>query len=289
MNPILSLQNVSKHYPKFDLEHVSFDVQPGHIMGYIGRNGAGKTTTLKAIYGLIGIDEGQILIDGEPLHRDERHMKDDIGILFGGVDMHPNSKVAVLTKVTSRFYSHWNQKLYEQWIRYFGIDESKKIKELSNGMKVKYLLALALSHQAKLLLLDEPTSGLDPVSRDELLDSLRRIAQKKGTSIVFSTHVISDLEKIADDVTYIREGKIVASSPIETFKKGYLPVEAEEALLTPERDSVLLHLRKRLGKFEGTIQAKDASLFPLEALKEAGLEEIMLAIERGQEDEESPL
>ena len=287
MNPVLSLQNVSKHYPKFDLEHVSFDVQPGHIMGYIGRNGAGKTTTLKAIYGLIGIDEGQIFIDGKPLNRDECHIKDDIGILFGGVDMHPNNKVATLT--TRRFYSHWNQKLYEEWIRYFEIDESKKIKELSNGMKVKYLLALALSHQAKLLLLDEPTSGLDPVSRDELLDSLRRIAQKKGTSIVFSTHVISDLEKIADDVTYIREGKIVASSPIETFKKGYLHVEAEEAILTSKREGAILHLRKRLGKFEGTILAQDASLFPAEVLKEAGLEEIMLAIERGQEDEESPL
>lgn len=284
---ILELIDVSKHYPSFSLERVSFSLTPGRIMGFIGRNGAGKTTTLKAIYGLVKPDGGEILYNGAPSNKDPK-FKEDVGLLFGGIDFYPSQKVSTLTSVTRRFYSNWDQDLYQKWLRFFGIDEKKKIRELSNGMKVKYGLSIALSHGAKLLLLDEPTSGLDPVSRDELLDCLRKLADKKDVAILFSTHVISDLEKVSDDITYIQKGKIVFSGEMEAFKSGYLHVEGEESSLTPTKSPLISHLRVHQGRYEGVIKKEDAHSFEKES-SQASLEEIMLSIERGNEDEESPL
>ncbi len=286
---ILELENASKHYPSFSLDGISFSLHEGEIMGFIGRNGAGKTTTIKAISGLIDIDGGKILFQGKPIQDNEKEMKNEIGLLFGGIDFYPNVKVKDLTDVSSRFYRAWDQKLYEKWLKFFEIDEKKKMKELSNGMKVKYGLALALSHNAKLLLLDEPTSGLDPVSRDELLDCFRDIAKKKNIAILFSTHVISDLEKCADTITYIQKGKILSSKSVSSFKEDYLFVKGRENELTPEKISRLEHVRKKDSFFEGIIQKKDEAFFANEEKRIPSLEEIMIAKERNDENEESPL
>lgn len=286
---ILELENVCKQYPSFSLKNISFSLHEGEIMGFIGRNGAGKTTTIKAISALIDIDGGKILFEGKSVQENEKEMKNKIGLLFGGIDFYPNVKVKDLTKVSSRFYSSWDQELYEKWLKFFEIDERKKIKELSNGMKVKYGLALALSHDAKLLLLDEPTSGLDPVSRDELLDCFRDIAKKKNIAILFSTHVISDLEKCADTITYIHKGEILSSQSVSSFKEEYLYVKGKIDDITPEKISRLEHLRKKDSFFEGMIRKKDESFFPTEEKRLPSLEEIMIAKERNDENEESPL
>ena len=286
---ILELKHVEKHYPSFSLKDVSFSLHEGEIMGFIGRNGSGKTTTIKAISGLIDINKGDILFQGKPVSENEKQMKNDIGLLFGGVDFYPNAKVKDLTKVSSRFYHSWDQSLYEKWLKFFEISEEKKIKELSNGMKVKYGLSLALSHQAKLLLLDEPTSGLDPVSRDELLDCFRDIAKKKNIAILFSTHVISDLEKCADSITYIRKGEILSSKNVSSFKEDYLYVKGKEEDLSEEKILKMEHLRKKDGFFEGIIEKKDETLFSLEEKRLPSLEESMIAKERADENEESPL
>lgn len=286
---ILELNNVNKHYPTFSLKNVSFSLHEGEIMGFIGRNGAGKTTTIKAISGLIDIDDGEILFQGKPISQNEKEMKNEIGLLFGGIDFYPNTKVKDLSKVSSRFYSAWDQELYQKWLKFFEINEEKKIKELSNGMKVKYGLALALSHHAKLLLLDEPTSGLDPVSRDELLDCFRDIAKKKNIAILFSTHVISDLEKCADTITYIHKGEILSSKSVLSFKEDYLFVTGKLNELTEDKVSRMEHLRKKEDTFEGIILKKDESFFPSEEKRLPSLEEIMIAKERNDENEESPL
>lgn len=288
-NAILTLKDVSKHYPSFDLSNVSFELKRGEIMGFIGRNGAGKTTTLKAIIGLIDLDGGEILFDGKPLKENEKEAKEKMGILFGGIDFYPSAKVKALTQVSSRFFPSWDNETYKKLIKYFQIDEEKKIKELSNGMKVKYNLAVALSHNASILLLDEPTSGLDPVSRDELLDSLREIAKKKNTAILFSTHVISDLEKCADTITYIHNGKIVSSKSVSDFKKDYLQAKGSLDSLTEEKKNAILYLREYSDRYEGIIEKKDSSLFLENELSSPSLEEIMLGIERGESNEESPL
>lgn len=290
MEPILEVRNLYKHYPSFDLKDVSFSLSPGEITGFIGRNGAGKTTAIKAIAGLLSKDSGTILYNGKPIETEEKDVKNDISLLFGGIDFFPTQKVKTLSKVTKRFYENWDEELYQKWLRFFSIDENKRIKELSNGMKVKYNLAVALSHNAKLLLLDEPTSGLDPVSRDELLDSLSQIAKKKGTAILFSTHVISDLEKCADKIVYIQKGRILSFKDVLSFKKDYLHIECkEESLLPSFKDAMLHSWKKNDGTFEAVILAKDAPLFEGAVTRQPTLEEIMIAEERGNENEESPL
>lgn len=204
---LLRINHLYKHYPSFDLQDVSFALESGKIMGFIGRNGAGKTTTLKCIYNLVAPTSGEVLYRGEEIRKIEEKAKSEIGLLFGEVEYYPNKKVGQMSKITASFYPDWNQSLYKEYLADFGIREDKRIKDLSSGMKVKYGLALALSHGAKVLILDEPTSGLDPVSRDELLDIFLKIVSDGEHAILFSTHVISDLEKCADDITYIQKGK----------------------------------------------------------------------------------
>lgn len=287
-NTILEVNNITKIYPTFKLDDVSFTASEGRIVGFIGRNGAGKTTTMKAIYGLLELDSGSIIFDGKTVKKDEQSIKNEIGLLFGGIDYYPNQKIKVLTSVTKRFYENWDEELYRKWLKYFELDEEKKIKELSNGMKVKYGLAVALSHGAKLLILDEPTSGLDPVSRDEVLDCFMKIAKNKGATILFSTHVISDLEKCADDIVYIQKGKIVKACSSREFKEGYLKIEGDPTKLSPLEKDKIGHYREHDGKFSGTIPSEYKTTFEGFTLSESSLEDIMLYIERGVEDEESP-
>ena len=281
MSGALTVKNLCKTYPEFKLDNVSFEIKPGRIMGFIGRNGAGKTTTLKIIYGLVKQDSGDVYFEGEKIVEADASFKSQVGLLFGGVDFYPGQKVKSLTEVTKRFYSSWDDDLYHKWLKFFEISENKKIKELSNGMKVKYGLAVALSHGAKLLLLDEPTSGLDPVSRDEVLDCLRDIADKENAAVLFSTHVISDLEKCADDITYIKEGKILYTGEVSAFEKGYVHVEGDASLLSEEQKKSIGHLRIRSSRFEGVVSNEIASVIPGEK-RQATMEEIMLAIERGE-------
>ena len=177
-------------------------------------------------------------------HQNEKQCKQRIGVVFGGIDFYPLKKLSSITAVTRIFYENWDQEQYQLYIKRFSLDENKKFKELSNGMKVKYLLTLALSHHAELLILDEPTSGLDPVSRDELLHIFRYVVKNEGCSILFSTHITSDLDRCADDITYIQKGKILQSAEKETFLHSFehlktsqdtAPLTLEEIMLRTER------------------------------------------------------
>ncbi len=284
----LKVISLCKKYPSFSLKDVSFEVKKGRINGFIGRNGAGKTTTLKCIAGLCSLDGGEVYYEGKKIEIDDLSFKNNVGLIFGGVDYYLNQKLSVLTDVTRRFYSSWDEDKYREWISFFALDTKKKIKELSNGMRVKYSLALALSHHASLLLLDEPTSGLDPVSRDEVLDCFSEIALKENTAILFSTHVISDLERVADDITYIKDGSILYTGDISPFEKRYLHVEGEESDLQEEDRSKIKHLRVKGGRFEGVID-KETKLVSIHREDKASLEEIMIALERSEAYEKAPL
>ncbi len=278
----LKVVSLEKRFPSFALKDVSFEVKKGRINGFIGRNGAGKTTTLKCIAGLSSIDGGEVYYEGKKLEADDLSFKNRLGLIFGGVDYYLNQKLCVLTDVTRRFYSAWDESKYKEWIALFGLDTNKKIKELSNGMRVKYSLSLALSHHASLLLLDEPTSGLDPVSRDEVLDCFSDIAIKENAAILFSTHVISDLERVADDITYIKNGEIVYTGDIRPFESKYIYVEGEESDLLDEDKKTIKHLRIKAGRYEGLVEGGSALLSKHKERK-ASLEEIMVGLERGEE------
>ena len=203
MTEILTVRNLCKHYPAFELHDVSFSIRASSIMGLIGRNGAGKTTTIKSILRLVRPDGGSVEFLGQPVDDDAAALRREAGYVSGDLCYYPRKRLSQLTAVTRSFYSAWDSARYEALLRRFSLDDSKRVCELSAGMKVKYQLACALSHGAKLLILDEPTSGLDPVSRDDLLDLLRALCEQDGVSILFSTHITSDLDACADDVTYL--------------------------------------------------------------------------------------
>ena len=216
MSTVLKVDGLCKEYPKFKLENISFELQSGSIMGLIGRNGAGKTTTLKSILNLIHTSAGSIRYFDMELKDHEQEIKQRIGYAGGAVDYYKKKKIAVFADITKRFYPNWDEEAYQKYLRLFQIDDSKKPSELSEGMKVKLNLAIALSHKAEILILDEPTSGLDPISRDELLDIFRYLAGQ-GIAILFSTHITSDLDKCADHITYIRDGRLQTSCSMERF------------------------------------------------------------------------
>lgn len=207
---VLDVSSLNKEYPAFRLENVSFSMPKGSITGFIGRNGAGKTTTIKSILNLVHRSGGEIRFFGLDLAEHENEIKSRIGYAGGAVSYYKKKKIRDIVAVTKTFYSNWDDAAYQKYLKAFDLDDNKTPEQLSEGMKVKLNLTLALSHKAELLILDEPTSGLDPISRDELLDIFEAL-RDKGVSILFSTHITSDLDKCADHIIYIRQGRIVAS------------------------------------------------------------------------------
>lgn len=282
---ILSVKGLSKSYEKFKLSDVSFELDEGFIMGFIGRNGAGKTTTIKSLLGLVKPDCGEVAMFGKNFYENEIDCKQELGVVMSGVECYQDKKLSAVADVTSRFYKNWDGDAFKNYLKKFSLDENKRIKELSAGMKAKFLLALALSHGAKLLILDEPTSGLDPVSRDELIGIFRELVKDGSRSIFFSTHIITDLEKCADYITYIKDGRILESTDIESFRSGYRAVSGGSNELAPELKEKVIGLREHKFGFEGMIKAADAALFDVETVP-ISLEEIMIHIERGEQDEE---
>ena len=273
---ILRLDGLCKQYPAFRLENVSFSMEAGTIMGLIGRNGAGKTTTLKSMLHLVHPDAGTVTICGLDMDKDEREIRSRIGFVSGGASYYQRKRLRELTDVMKRFYPGWDDERYARLARQFSLDESKRVCELSEGMKVKYQLAAAMSHRAELLILDEPTSGLDPVSRDELLDTFRTLCEQEGVSILFSTHITSDLDACADTITYIRNGEIFASEARRAFTERYRYLRADEAAVSPELAAKLIAPRRHQGEIEGLLRTADAP----EAGSPATLEQIMVHLER---------
>ena len=274
MTAALEVRGLAKTYPGFALEQVSFSLAPGRITGFIGRNGAGKTTTLKCILGLLHPDGGQVNFWGAPFDRREQEIKQQIGYVPGGFRFYSGKSLKAITRVTRNFYPTWDQHTYASLLRRFSLSETKRPRELSEGMKVKYALTLALSHGAKLLILDEPTSGLDPVSRDELLELFLDL-KDQGVTILFSTHITSDLTACADDLIYIQEGRILAQEPLAQFTSRYRLVHLNAP---PEPQQGLLGLRREKEGYSALVSASDAARFP-QAVS-ADLETIMIHLER---------
>lgn len=275
----LEVKNINKKYKDFQLKDVSFQLEKGYIMGFIGANGAGKTTTIKSILNMNHLESGEIHILGKNIVEYELELKQDIGFAFGGTDFYTRSKIKTLTNVIKKFYKNWDDESYYNYLRKFKLDENKKIVELSTGMKIKYSLSLALSHGAKLLILDEPTSGLDPVARDELLDIFQELVLDGEISILFSTHITSDLEKCADFITFIENGQIIHSQEKEEFKESYRLLNGNESQLNEVKAKLISFKINSFG-FTGLIQSKDFNLASNIKATIPSLEEIMIYLTR---------
>lgn len=275
---ILEVRGLCKNYPGFSLSDVSFSLEEGKITGFIGRNGAGKSTTLGCILNLIAADSGEITVFEKSFSDSEAEIKQAVGFVSGAVNFYPKKKLKTIASVTKQFYSEWDDRAYEKYMKLFSLDENKTPSALSAGMKVKFSLVLALSHKATLLILDEPTSGLDPVSRDELLEIFLTL-KDEGRTILFSTHITSDLDFCADNIIYIRNGKIIADSPIAGFVGKYRLVEYEKDSLPAEFHNRLIGKTRTKSGMRALICAEDESLFGLPAQK-ADLESCMVHLEK---------
>ena len=285
MEEILRLENVNKKYPSFSLKNVSFSIKPGEIMGFIGRNGAGKTTTLKCIMNLLHYESGSIQAFETDMTDNELENKQRIGFALSELNYHPNRTIKQLMNVTKRFYKNFDEKKFAEVCKLFNLDVNKKLEELSSGMKVKYSVAIALSHKAELLILDEPTSGLDPVSREEVLDIFREIVKSGDRAILFSTHITSDLDKCASNITYIQNGEIVFTGKKKEFVNSYLFVKDKTKNKDLEKEYIAY---KELDDYiEGLISVDNKDVFIKHDIKprEPDLEEIMIYLERSHNNE----
>lgn len=277
MNNVLEINNITKDYKKFKIDNISFNLPKGYIMGFIGANGAGKTTTIKLILNMIKRDSGEIKVFGLDIIREEERIKEQIGVVFDECYYLEDWTLNDVEKAVSMFYKNWNSSIYEKYLKEFNLARDKKVKDLSRGMRMKLMIAVAFSHEAKLLILDEPTSGLDPVARDEFLDILRDYIEDEEKSVIFSSHITSDIEKIADYITYINNGKIIFTGEKDEFLEKYCIIKGGKEDITESQKKEIIGLRIHSTGFEGLIELKKAVGFSSKVIIEkASLDEIMI-------------
>ncbi len=272
---LFSVRNLCKSYGTFALRDVSLSLEEGYIMGFIGRNGAGKTTTLKCMLGLVHRDGGEVLMFGKDFQHHELELKQEIGYMAGGIDYYPKTRIRHITDVARRFYRSWDQGAYEGYLRRFDIDEDKRPSELSQGMRTKYSLAMALSHGARLLILDEPTSGLDPVARDDLLELFHDLVEDGRRGILFSTHITSDLEKCADFIAYIEEGKLLECGELDSVLDSYRLIKGRADQFEGVAPRLIASKRHSFG-FTALIRSADLGPGSEFTVETPGLEDIMV-------------
>ncbi len=277
MNQVLEVRDLTKQYPSFLLDHLSFTLEEEKITGFIGRNGAGKTTTIHSLLGLIHPDDGEIRFWGMHFRENEQKIKQRIGFVSSGMTFYNKQKIGRITSVTREFYENWDEARYRECLKLFSLEESKTPEQLSNGMKIKYLLSLALSHGADLLILDEPTSGLDPVSREELMEIFLNL-KDEGKTIFYSTHITSDLDKTADNILYLAGGKLKAAGSMEDVIGAYRVVHYQE--MPDVLQGKLIGQRREKNGYSALLPTEEAEKTAGIETAPANLDEIMIHLEK---------
>lgn len=250
MSTILEVKSLRKEYKDFTLKNINFTLERGYIMGFIGPNGAGKSTTIKLIMNLIKKNAGEIKVFGLDNIKNEREVKQKIGFVYDENYYYDELTINEIKTIISPFYRQWDNAAFNNYLKQFDLDPKKKVKVLSKGMKMKLSLAVALSHKAELIIMDEPTSGLDPVFRSEILDILYSLIQDESKSIFFSTHITTDLEKIADYITFLNNGEIVFSSPKDEVLDSYALIKGGKELLDTDTRKEFITVRENAFGFE---------------------------------------
>lgn len=245
MEYILEVNHLEKRYDKFHLKDISFSLPYGTIMGFVGENGAGKTTTMGCILQTLKKDAGTVKIFGKELQKEDRAPLEEIGVVYDAENFPPGLTPKQLSKVMDDIYSNWDDRVFFEYLKQFQLDENKKIKTFSKGMGMKLGIAAALAHKPKLLILDEATSGLDPVVRDEMLDVFLDFVQEEDHAVFLSSHITTDLEKVADYITFIHNGTIIltASKDDLMYRYGVLRCTGEQFQIIEKED--ILAYRKR--------------------------------------------
>ena len=254
----LSVTGLTKHYDSgFTLDDVTFDLPSGYIMGLVGPNGAGKSTLIKLILNMTTRDAGRIEVLGLDAMADEERVKEQLGVVLDSSYFIEYMTVDAVERTSRPMYPLWDHNLFDAYLRRFGLGRNKKIKDLSRGMQMKLMLAVALSHDAKLLILDEPTSGLDVLSRDELMDILSDYVADGGHSVIFSTHITADLERCADFLAYITNGMLYYSGPKDEFEDAFRLVKGGPDELTDGLRRAMVGIRTYATGFDALVRTQD--------------------------------
>lgn len=284
MDAILQVENLTKQYSDFTLDHVSFSVPKGTIMGLIGENGAGKSTTINAILDLIKKDDGTVTFWGQDL-ASSKQLKEDIGVVFDGINFYETLTTAKVGRISSSAYQQWDEPLYRDYLKRFQLPFDKEIKTLSKGMKMKLSIAVALSHKPKLLILDEATSGLDPVMRDDILDVFLEFVQDENHSILMSSHITTDLEKVADYITFIHQGKVLFCKTKDELRYSYGIIRCGAAIFDKIDKSEILAYRKDDYQWNVLVADKEKARrkYKTAVVDDATIDDILLLYVKGDQ------
>lgn len=289
MNDILTLKKVNKRYDKtnFSLKDISFSVPEGSILGFIGENGAGKSTTMNCILNVIGKDSGDIEIFGKKMSDENTDIRESIGVVYDSNNFPGHLTAVKLADIFGKIYKEWNNAVFEEYLKRFALPESQKIKTYSRGMSMKLAIAAALSHNPRLLILDEATSGLDPIMRDEILDVLLEFVKQENHSILLSSHITSDLEKIADYIVFIHNGEIILNKTKDELIYEYGVIRCSESdYLSISQDDILSYIKK---DYQIDVLISDRKLMEKKyknlIIDSVSLDEIMLLLVKGERNE----
>lgn len=279
MKAVLEVSNLKKEMNDFRLEGLNFSLYEGCITGFIGVNGSGKTTTLKTILGLYPHDEGSVTIFGKDSKKDEYSVKNRIGVVLDEGYFYEEMTLREMKSVIAPAYSKWDESVFLHYIHQFNLNLNQKIATLSKGMKMKFAIALALSHHADLLIMDEPTSGLDPLIREELMEIILEYMKEDGKSVFFSTHITSDLDKIADHLILIDNGRIVFNEHKDELLERHSIVKGDYGFINDYTRSLFLRLRQTTFGFEGITDQLDEVKEQMDdvIIESPSIEEVMLA------------
>lgn len=284
MENILSVKNLSKKYDNFELKNINIELPKGMIMGLIGENGAGKSTTIKAILNLINIEDGKIEIFGLDYKKEERKIKENIGVVLDDSFLSEYLNATDIHKIMKNMYENWDEKLYFKYLEKFKLPKNKRIKEYSSGMKMKLKIMVALSHHPKLLILDEPTSGLDPIARNEILDLLQDLIQDENKGILVSSHITSDLERIADYIIFMNNGEMVLSKTRDELLENYAIAKCSEEVFKKIDKKDFVKYKKNKYEYQILVENKYEFSKKYDALiiDKPTIEDIMLIYVKGE-------
>ena len=288
MENILEISGLNKAYEDFALKDVSFALPKGFIMGFVGQNGSGKTTTIRSILNMAGFDSGKITVFGLDSVTDTIAIKERLGVVFDSLYLAEHLNIKQIEQQLKPFYKDWDSSEFSRRIKEFGLPDNRKVGDFSKGMKMKLMIAVALSHKAELIILDEPTSGLDPVARDELLDILTEYIENENRGVLFSTHITADVERIADYVTILHNGKVWYTGTKDELAESYAVIKGSESDIPEKLKEKLIGFHAYRNGFDALIKTDDLAGIP-ETLEyeKASIDEILVYIAKEDKNERS--
>lgn len=275
---VIEIKNVTKDYGDFRLDNISFSVPEGSVCGFIGQNGAGKTTTIKAILDVINVDAGEIFVFGQDVKIDSAGLREDIGVVFDEMGFHEFMTGKDINIMMKNIYKHWDERVFFDYLKRFSLPAKKPCGDFSRGMRMKLQIAVALSHNARLLIMDEPTSGLDPIVRNEMLQIFREYVIEEDHTILLSSHITGDLEKLADEVVFINGGKIVLAGNKDEILEKHGLLKCRKEKLKEVNDALIVYAEVETFGVTALVNDKNAceKLYPEMVMEQASLEDIML-------------